>query len=73
MAADRCGKNVVYLRSVEADVAVVADAQQLQVNAAHSVDDLVVLCAGGNILSVVYFCIFIIDLQGKETLSIVGL
>ena len=33
-------------RLVEADVAVVADAQQLQVDAAHSVDDLVVLCAG---------------------------
>ena len=33
-------------RLVEADVAVVADAQQLQVDAAHAVDDLVVLGAG---------------------------
>ena len=33
-------------RLVEADVAVVADAQQLQVDATHAVDDLVVLGAG---------------------------
>ena len=35
-----------FARLVEADVAVGAKAQQLQVDAAHAVDDLVVLCAG---------------------------
>ncbi len=34
-------------RLVEADVAVVADAQQLQIDAAHAVDDLVVAGALG--------------------------